>query len=111
MNRFVLSAACAALLSTAPAFAAAPDAASHGSHAMAAASAPAVHATGVVRQVDAANGRVVVQHEAIPAIGWPPMTMGFRVADAGLLSSLTPGKKVRFAFVQQGANYVITSIE
>ncbi len=110
MNRFILSSACAVLLAAGPAFAGS-DAAPHGAHAAAPASAPLIHATGIVRQVDAGHDRVVLQHEAIPALGWPAMTMGFRVADARLLASLAPGKKVRFAFVQQGTTYVITALE
>lgn len=66
---------------------------------------------GVVRKVDAAQGKVTLQHEPIDALGWPGMTMAFRVKDAKLLAGLEPGRKVRFAFVHEGPQYVITAIE
>ena len=66
---------------------------------------------GVVRKVDAAEGRVTLQHDPIAALGWPAMTMAFNVKDRKLLAGLAPGRKVRFAFEQQGAGYVITALE
>lgn len=110
MNRSILGAACVLLLVSAPAIAAAGHA-----HAQAAAethaTARAVSAVGVVRKIDAAQSKVVVQHEPIESLGWPGMTMAFRVRDAKLLDGLAPGKKVRFAFVQETGGYVITAIE
>jgi Cu(I)/Ag(I) efflux system protein CusF len=76
-----------------------------------AADAAAVQAVGTVRKVDPAQGKVTLQHEPIDRLGWPAMTMAFRVRDAKLLEGLEPGRKVRFAFVQQGPAYVITAIE
>ena len=82
----------------------------HGA-AHAAAAEPAYAGVGVVRKVDAAQGKVTLQHEPIEPLGWPAMTMAFRVKDAKLLAGLEPGKKVRFTFVQQGTGYVITALE
>ena len=110
MNRYAF-AACAALLATVPAFAAAPHEHAQAAAAPALASAHAIHAVGVVRAVDAAQARVTVAHEPIESLGWPGMTMAFRVGDPKLLGTLVPGKKIRFAFVQQGAAYVITAAE
>jgi Cu(I)/Ag(I) efflux system protein CusF len=39
------------------------------------------------------------------------MTMGFTVKDKALLDKLQPGKKVEFEFVQQGKDYVITTVK
>lgn len=72
---------------------------------------PGYAGVGVVRKVDAEQGKVTLQHEPIEALGWPAMTMAFRVKDAKLLAGLEPGRKVRFAFVHDGPRYVITSIE
>jgi Cu(I)/Ag(I) efflux system protein CusF len=85
------------------------EAAGHPVHG--AADAAAVQGVGTVRKVDAAQGKVTLQHEPIERLGWPAMTMAFRVRDAKLLDGLEPGRKVRFAFVQQGPAYVITAIE
>ena len=68
-------------------------------------------ATGVVKKVDAAAGKVTIAHGPIPAIKWPAMTMTFSVKDKKALGKLAPEKKVQFQFVQQGSDYVITSIK
>jgi Cu(I)/Ag(I) efflux system protein CusF len=110
MNKSILGAACFLVLASIPAVSATGQAHVHAapeSHA----AAQAVSAVGVVRKIDAAQSKVVVQHEPIESLGWPGMTMAFRVRDAKLLDGLAPGKKVRFAFVQETGGYVITSIE
>jgi Cu/Ag efflux protein CusF len=56
----------------------------------------AVEAVGVVRAVNAKSGMITIDHEAIPSLGWPAMTMGFKVADRGLLQGIQPGAQVRF---------------
>lgn len=80
----------AALAATAPAVAQ-----NHAHHAPAEASA-AVEGRGVVKSVDAAAGTVTLAHEAIPALGWPPMTMSFKAASAPGLAALKPEDKVKF---------------
>ncbi|MES2895964.1 MAG: efflux RND transporter periplasmic adaptor subunit [Pseudomonadota bacterium] len=45
---------------------------------------------------------VTLSHGAIPAVGWPAMTMAFRLADPALAQGLKVGDRVRFAFDQQG---------
>jgi Cu(I)/Ag(I) efflux system protein CusF len=60
------------------------------------AAAPAAEAVGVVRAVDAKVGSVTIAHQAIPALGWPAMTMPFKVADPALLKGVAVGAKVRF---------------
>ena len=61
----------------------------------AASPAPA-EGVGVVRAVDPKAPSVTLDHEAIPSLGWPAMTMTFKVADAALLQGLAPGARVRF---------------
>ena len=67
--------------------------------------------TGVVKKVDASGGKVTLQHDPIQSMGWPKMTMDFAVKDSKALASLKPEQKVEFSFVQQGSDYVITSIK
>lgn len=67
--------------------------------------------TGVVKKVDAAGGKVTLQHEPIESIGWPTMTMAFGVKDKKMLEGLKPGQKVEFSFVKQGSDYVVTAIK
>ena len=45
---------------------------------------------------------VTLSHEPVPAIGWPAMTMGFRLADPKLAQGLKVGDQVMFAFERQG---------
>jgi Cu(I)/Ag(I) efflux system membrane fusion protein len=51
---------------------------------------------GVVKAVDAADGRVELEHEPMPSLQWPAMTMGFAVADKNQLGALKPGDRVEF---------------
>ena len=68
-------------------------------------------AVGTVKKIDAAAGRVMLAHGPIPSLKWPAMTMGFAVNDRALLGRLAPEKKIEFEFVQQGSDYVITSVK
>ena len=69
------------------------------------------HAKGTVKKVDAAAGKVTLEHEPIPAIGWPAMTMGFEVKDKKALASLKLEQKVEFDLEKRGSDYVISSIK
>ncbi len=42
---------------------------------------------------------------------WPAMSMTFTVKDKALLGKFSQDKKVEFEFVEQGSNYVITSVK
>lgn len=66
---------------------------------------------GTVVSNDKAGGNVTLSHEAIPAIGWGAMTMDFKVKDKMLLDKVKKGDKVQFTLVQQGQDYIITSIK
>jgi Cu(I)/Ag(I) efflux system protein CusF len=67
--------------------------------------------TGVVTNVDRAGGKVTVKHDPIKSLNWPTMTMAFAVRDKAMLEELAKDKKVEFEFVQQGQQFVITSIK
>lgn len=75
-----------------------------------AAAAP-VSATGVVQQVKLEEGRVEISHQEIPALGWPAMTMFFRVKDKALLGGIAAGDKVRFELEKDARGLAITRIE
>src|SRR5690348_18370010 len=57
-----------------------------------------VQGVGVVKAVDTAKNTITLQHEAIAAIGWPAMTMPFKVASPELLKHVKVGDKVQFTF-------------
>jgi membrane fusion protein, copper/silver efflux system len=65
--------------------------------------------TGVVESIDA--GEVTLSHQAVPTLGWGPMTMSFTLADRQLASRIAVGQKVAFEFraTAKGA-YEIVSI-
>jgi membrane fusion protein, copper/silver efflux system len=46
---------------------------------------------------------VTLSHEPVPAIGWPAMTMQFRLADPALARGIKAGDRVAFAFDQPPA--------
>jgi Cu(I)/Ag(I) efflux system protein CusF len=69
------------------------------------------NATGVVKKVDPKAGTVTFAHEPVKSLNWSAMTMSFAVKDKALLDKLQPGKKVEFDFVQQGKDYVITTVK
>jgi Cu(I)/Ag(I) efflux system protein CusF len=68
-------------------------------------------ATGKVTKVDRAAGTVTVDHEPVPSMKWPSMTMAFKAKDKAMLEKAKEGSKVDFSFVQYGKDYVITDIK
>jgi Cu(I)/Ag(I) efflux system periplasmic protein CusF len=68
-------------------------------------------ATGVVKQVDAADSKVVIAHEAIKTLEWPAMSMGFAVKDKELFRKLAVGKKVDFQIAKEGNDYVLVGVK
>jgi len=67
--------------------------------------------TGVVTNIDRAAGKVTLRHDPIKSLSWPGMNMAFAVKDKAMLDSLAKDKKVQFELVQQGEQFVITSIK
>ena len=72
----------------------------------------AVHkATGVVTRVDAAKSKVTIKHDPVPSLKWPTMTMAFAVKDKALMQKLAKDKKVEFEFIEDGKEFVVTSVK
>ena len=65
---------------------------------------------GTVKKVDAPAAVVTLAHEPVKTLGWPAMTMGFKIKDRSLLDKLSEGNSVEFDFVQAGKDYVITAV-
>ena len=64
--------------------------------------APALHqSSGRIEQLSATA--VTLSHEPVPALGWPAMTMQFKLADPQIASGLKVGERVAFAFDQPAA--------
>jgi Cu(I)/Ag(I) efflux system protein CusF len=72
----------------------------------------AMHKTiAVVKEADAANGKVKLAHEPVKSLNWPAMTMKFSVRDPALFDKLAVGKKVEIEFMQQGPDYIVTTVK
>ena len=66
---------------------------------------------GVVQSVDAANGSLMIAHEPIAALGWPAMTMSFKVDKPALLEGVEAGQHIEFMLRGRDMSAVVTSIE
>ena len=77
-----------------------------------AAPAPAEYmAVGTLNSIDAAAGTVNVSHGAVPAAGWPAMTMDFKLAQPVEVANLKPGDRVDIHFtIENGMTGTITHI-
>jgi Cu(I)/Ag(I) efflux system membrane fusion protein len=75
---------------------------------------PATHrGKGKVTSVDAAKGRIELEHGPIPSMKWPAMSMGFSVPDKKQLEPLKKGDAVEFEVrgkPAEGGDYVIEKI-
>lgn len=65
--------------------------------------------TGTVTAIDAAAGKITLDHEAIAAVGWPAMKMGFS-AKPDVLTGIAVGDKVDFDLVVTGSAGEVTAI-
>lgn len=66
---------------------------------------------GVVLLIDKANGKVKLTHDPIAALGWPKMTMFFRLKDSALADQVKEGDKVEFALEKSASGYVISGFQ
>jgi Cu(I)/Ag(I) efflux system periplasmic protein CusF len=56
-------------------------------------------AVGIIKDVNTTSGKVLIAHEAIADLSWPPMTMWFPLRDP-LPKDLKAGDAVRFELMQ-----------
>ena len=54
---------------------------------------------------------VTISHGPVPTLGWPPMTMPFKLADPKLAQEIRVGDKVRFSFQEDDEGAVIEHME
>lgn len=74
--------------------------------------APLVKAFGVVKTVSADEKKITVEHDAIPEIGWPAMTMDFPVSDSMDLAAVPMGERIAFLIRETGdSRYVVDAVE
>lgn len=63
------------------------------------------------RVVELDGATITVEHEPVPALKWPAMTMPFQLSRPDLARGLGAGDAIRFRFNPQGDEHVITAIE
>jgi hypothetical protein len=85
-------------------------------HASTAAEQPAVagnenRGVGIVQSVDAASGSLTIAHEPMAALGWPAMTMAFKVDRVALLEGVEAGQRIEFTLRGRDMSAVVTSIK
>ena len=73
------------------------------------AQAQEAQASGEVRRVDAAQGRIAIKHGAISALDLPAMTLVYRI-DPALLAGIQVGDTVKFTATRQDGKYVVTKL-
>ncbi|MFA5082512.1 MAG: efflux RND transporter periplasmic adaptor subunit [Hydrogenophilaceae bacterium] len=59
---------------------------------------------------DPKSGALTMEHDPIPALKWPAMTMDFKVAAPAILGGLNKGQAVEFDLAKEGGDYVVTAI-
>jgi Cu/Ag efflux protein CusF len=69
-----------------------------------------VKGTGVIRVVEAGQRKLNIRHDPIEALGWPAMTMDFRLANDVDISNLAAGDNIMFDLMETNEHYQITSI-
>ncbi|GGH15146.1 hypothetical protein GCM10007036_14950 [Alsobacter metallidurans] len=66
---------------------------------------------GKVEKVDAAAGKITIDHQAIPNLGMDPMTMVFKAQDPAMLKTVKAGDKVQFTADRVNGQITVTSIK
>lgn len=70
-----------------------------------------ITSTGVVTQVDANAGTITFDHQAIPAVNWPAMTMQFHAENPAILHGIVVGDHVRFELKSATETGIVTSVQ
>ena len=66
-------------------------------------------ASGEVRRINAAEGKITIKHGQIPELDLTAMTLVYRV-DPALLKGIAPGDTVTFTARREAGQYVVTAI-
>ena len=69
-----------------------------------------LHAQGTVIEVDKANARVRLDHEAIKEAGWPAATAFWPLKEAALADRIKPGERIGFRLELTGDAYKIVDV-
>jgi Cu(I)/Ag(I) efflux system periplasmic protein CusF len=70
-----------------------------------------ITAVGKVTAIDAAAGKITLDHQAIPAVNWDAMTMQFTATDPIMLKDLKVGDTVQFELKSAAEKTLIVKIQ
>jgi Cu(I)/Ag(I) efflux system protein CusF len=70
-----------------------------------------IRSNGVVTQVDASAGTITFNHQAIPAINWPAMTMQFHAENPSMLQGIAVGDHVTFELKSATETGIVTMVQ
>lgn len=69
-----------------------------------------ISGVGRITELDAGNASITLDHDPIPELGWPRMTMGFSVAPEVNLDGLSKDDRVIFTLATVGKGQQVTAI-
>lgn len=69
----------------------------------------AVKGEGIIKSINSGKQQVTLSRGPIEALGWPAMTMPFKVTDAKLLEGVSVGDEIHFEL--GGSDNAITSVD
>ena len=67
--------------------------------------------TGSVQLIDKVNGKIKLTHHPIAAMGWPKMTLFFRLKEPSLADQVKEGDQVEFSLEKSASGYVISGFK
>ncbi|KTC66382.1 Cation efflux system protein CusF precursor (plasmid) [Legionella adelaidensis] len=71
-----------------------------------------ISAQGIIVSIDSKNQQLTINHQAIPALNWPAMTMAFSVESTVSLKDATAGDSIEFSLKKAGDDsYRVTSVK
>jgi Cu(I)/Ag(I) efflux system periplasmic protein CusF len=70
-----------------------------------------ITSVGKITAIDGTAGTVTLDHQAIPAVGWDAMSMGFTTTDPMMLKDLKVGDTVSFELKSASEKTIIVKIQ
>ena len=66
---------------------------------------------GKITKIDAATGKITIDHQKIPNLEMPAMTMVFKAADPAMLKTVKPGDRIKFTADSVNGQITVTKID
>ena len=66
---------------------------------------------GKVTKIDVSAGKITIDHQKIPNLDMPAMTMVFKAADPAMLTKVKAGDRIRFSADSVNGQITVTKID